>query len=91
MTDKDVVDCNYVIISLSESEGPVPTHVVVLCNKRIYKLDVIKPNGDLHTPPQLERALLEIKQDSVAKGVGVGLSTLTSENRTTWYHVSIHM
>ena len=91
MTDKDVVDCNYVIISLSESEGPVPTHVVVLCNKRIYKLDVIKPNGDLHTPPQLERALLEIKQDSVAKGVGMGLSTLTSENRTTWYHVSIHM
>ena len=65
--------------------------MVVLCNKRIYKLDVIKPNGDLHTPPQLERALLEIKQDSVAKGVGVGLSTLTSENRTTWYHVSILM
>ena len=65
--------------------------MVVLCNKRIYKLDVIKPNGDLHTPPQLERALLEIKQDSVAQGAGVGLSTLTSENRTTWYHVSIHM
>ena len=65
--------------------------MVVLCNKRIYKLDVMKSDGDIHTPPQLERALLEIKQDCEAKGVGAGLSTLTSENRTTWYNVSIHM
>lgn len=50
-------------------------------------MDVLSPQGELYTPPQLEKALTEIKKDAYRKGEGIGLSTLTSENRTTWYHV----
>lgn len=51
-------------------------------------MDVVRPDGTLYTPPQIQKAFASIKRDAEDKGEGIGLSTLTSENRTTWYHVS---
>lgn len=71
-----------------EREGDAPAHVVVLVNGRIYRLDTVDSSGRIFTPPQLESALSEIKSHAIQKGSGIGLSSLTGDNRMAWYHVS---
>ncbi|XP_035688769.1 peroxisomal carnitine O-octanoyltransferase-like [Branchiostoma floridae] len=38
----------------TESEGPSPTHITVLCKGRVFKMEVIDQEGELLTPTELK-------------------------------------
>lgn len=68
----------------------MPVHIVVLCNRRIYKTDVVTSRGHICTPPQLEHVLRQIKTDANSKPPGIGLSSMTAADRVSWYHVRFY-
>ena len=71
-----------------ESEGECPSNMIVICNKRLYNTSVLSSSGGLKTPPELELTLSQIKADALNKGQGLGICSLTSEERSTFYFVS---
>ncbi|XP_067929647.1 peroxisomal carnitine O-octanoyltransferase-like [Watersipora subatra] len=75
----------------TDTEGSTPTHIIVLCNKRIYKLDVVDSKGELYTPPLFHETLRLIKTDAERKGPGVGICSLTGGDRITWYQIRKHL
>ncbi|TRZ03115.1 hypothetical protein DNTS_029900 [Danionella cerebrum] len=71
----------------TESEGPCPSHVIVMCRGRIFTFDALC-EGQILTPPELMRQLAYIKQrcDAESALLVVGLDdaepNATPENYT---------
>ncbi|KAL6462317.1 hypothetical protein MHYP_G00287390 [Metynnis hypsauchen] len=74
----------------TESEGPCPSHVVVMCRGRIFSFDVLC-DGRILTPPELLRQLTYIKESCVGEPEGDGVGALTSEERTRWAKTRQHL
>ncbi|KAK2145507.1 hypothetical protein LSH36_677g03010 [Paralvinella palmiformis] len=75
----------------TEEEGSCPTYVVVTSNGRMYKLNIVHEDGSILTVPELEIKLRTIRDNSTRLGPGIGLGTLTTENRTTWAKLREHL
>ncbi|XP_029602282.1 peroxisomal carnitine O-octanoyltransferase-like isoform X1 [Salmo trutta] len=67
----------------TESEGPCPSHVVVMCKGRFFSFDAVC-DGHILTPPELLRHLTHVKQCCEGEPAGDGIAALTSEERTRW-------
>ncbi|KAK6326907.1 hypothetical protein J4Q44_G00025520 [Coregonus suidteri] len=67
----------------TESEGPCPSHVVVMCKGRFFSFDAVC-DGHILTPPELLRQLTNVKQCCEGEPAGDGVAALTSEERTRW-------
>lgn len=67
----------------TESEGPCPSHLMVMCRGRIFKFDALC-DGEILTPPEILRQLTYVKEYCEGKPRGEGVSALTSEERTRW-------
>uniref|UniRef100_A0A8C8LSH9 Choline/carnitine acyltransferase domain-containing protein n=1 Tax=Oncorhynchus tshawytscha TaxID=74940 RepID=A0A8C8LSH9_ONCTS len=71
----------------TESEGPCPSHVVVMCKGRFFSFDAVC-DGYILTPPELLRQLTHVKQCCEGEPAGDGVAALTSEERTRWAKVT---
>ncbi|XP_039661068.1 peroxisomal carnitine O-octanoyltransferase isoform X1 [Perca fluviatilis] len=67
----------------TESEGPCPSHLVVICRGRIFTFDAVC-DGQILTPPELLRQLSYVKERCEGEPEGDGVAALTSEERTRW-------
>uniref|UniRef100_A0A8C7RW52 Carnitine O-octanoyltransferase n=1 Tax=Oncorhynchus mykiss TaxID=8022 RepID=A0A8C7RW52_ONCMY len=74
----------------TESEGPCPSHVVVMCKGRFFSFDAVC-DGHILTPPELLRQLTHVKQCCEGEPAGDGIAALTSEERTRWAKVSLEV
>ncbi|KAM9436607.1 peroxisomal carnitine O-octanoyltransferase [Clarias gariepinus] len=74
----------------TESEGPCPSHLVVMCRGRIFTFDALC-DGRILTPPEILRQLTYIKESCDGKLWGDGVSALTSEERTKWAKAREHL
>lgn len=67
----------------TESEGPCPSHMVVMCRGRLFTFDALC-DGRILTPPELLRQLTYIKDSCDGEPEGDGVGALTTEERTRW-------
>uniref|UniRef100_A0A8C1XS75 Peroxisomal carnitine O-octanoyltransferase n=1 Tax=Cyprinus carpio TaxID=7962 RepID=A0A8C1XS75_CYPCA len=67
----------------TESEGPCPSHMIVMCRGRVFTFDALC-DGRILTPPELLRQLTYIKECCDGEPEGDGVSALTTEERTRW-------
>ncbi|XP_053183524.1 peroxisomal carnitine O-octanoyltransferase [Scomber japonicus] len=67
----------------TESEGPCPSHIVVMCRGRLFVFDALC-DGEIITPPEILRQLKYVKQRCEGEPEGDGVAALTSEERTRW-------
>ncbi|KAL0985401.1 hypothetical protein UPYG_G00156420 [Umbra pygmaea] len=67
----------------TDSEGPSPSHLVVMCKGRVFSFDTLC-NGCILTPPELLRQLTYVKQSCEGQPPGDGVAALTSEERSRW-------
>uniref|UniRef100_A0A9R1SBP7 Peroxisomal carnitine O-octanoyltransferase n=2 Tax=Cyprinus carpio TaxID=7962 RepID=A0A9R1SBP7_CYPCA len=67
----------------TESEGPCPSHMIVMCRGRVFTFDALC-DGRILTPPELLRQLTYIKECCDGEPEGDGVSALTNEERTRW-------
>ncbi|KAK5862310.1 hypothetical protein PBY51_017720 [Eleginops maclovinus] len=74
----------------TESEGPCPSHVVVMCRGRIFTFDAVC-DGQILTPPEILRQLSYVKEYCEGEPEGDGVSALTSEERTRWALTREHL
>ncbi|KAM3872650.1 peroxisomal carnitine O-octanoyltransferase-like [Diretmus argenteus] len=74
----------------TESEGPCPSHVVVICRGRIFTFDTLC-DGQILTPPELLRQLNYVKECCEGEPEGDGVAALTSEERTRWAKAREHL
>ena len=70
-----------------EAEGETPSNLVVLCGGRIFNFNVIGPDGEILTPPEIHKQLAHIKSVCDKEGPGPGVGALTGDNRTSWAEV----
>ncbi|XP_030640253.1 peroxisomal carnitine O-octanoyltransferase [Chanos chanos] len=67
----------------TDTEGPCPSHLVVMCRGRIFTFDTLC-EGRILTPPEILRQLTYIKHMCDGELEGEGVPALTSEERTRW-------
>ncbi|XP_075683764.1 peroxisomal carnitine O-octanoyltransferase [Rhinoderma darwinii] len=67
----------------TESEGNCPTHLTVMCRGRIFTVDAVR-DGQILSPPELLRQFSYIQKICQSGRDGIGLSALTTEERTRW-------
>ncbi|XP_035688500.1 peroxisomal carnitine O-octanoyltransferase-like isoform X1 [Branchiostoma floridae] len=68
----------------TESEGPSPTHITVLCKGRVFKMECVDQEGEPLTPAELKLQLQMLKQQCENMSEGPHISALTAGNRTEW-------
>lgn len=74
----------------TESEGPCPSHLLVMCRGRIFTFDAVH-DGQILTPPELLRQLSYVKQCCEGEPVGEGVAALTTDERTRWAQAREHL
>ncbi|RZF35756.1 hypothetical protein LSTR_LSTR012054 [Laodelphax striatellus] len=74
----------------TESEGPCPTHVVVMYNGHLYRLEPFHPDGSQLTTAEWEKLLTEIVRQG-ATDRGQDVAALTSDDRTSWAETREHI
>ncbi|OCT73980.1 hypothetical protein XELAEV_18032941mg [Xenopus laevis] len=72
------------------SEGSCPTRLAVMARGRIFTFDAV-PEGQILTPPELLRQLQYIQNICQTEPAGIGLSALTTEERTRWAQTREHL
>lgn len=72
--------CNYF---KTESEGSSPSHLIAMCRGRIFTFDAVHDDQIL-SPPEISRQLSYIQNICQSGRDGLGLSALTTEERTRW-------
>uniref|UniRef100_A0A1A8AZ96 Peroxisomal carnitine O-octanoyltransferase n=1 Tax=Nothobranchius furzeri TaxID=105023 RepID=A0A1A8AZ96_NOTFU len=77
-------------VFVSESEGPCPSHLVVMCRGRMFTFDALF-DGRILTPPEILRQLSYVKQRCDGESEGDGVSALTSDDRTRWAKAREHL
>lgn len=71
----------------TESEGPAPTHIVVMCKGHIFRLEVLDDEGRTLTAPELQSQLQRIYDQAGSLPPAQSVSFFTSLERTQWAHV----
>ncbi|XP_056375080.1 peroxisomal carnitine O-octanoyltransferase isoform X2 [Hyla sarda] len=79
--------CNYFI---TESEGRCPTHLIAMCRGRIFTFEAVH-NDQIISPPEILRQLSYIQNVCQSGPDGLGLSALTTEERTRWALTREHL
>lgn len=74
----------------TESQGPCPSHLVVMCRGRIFTFDGVC-DGKILTPPELFSQLSFIKKCCEDQPEGDGVAALTTEERTRWAKAREHL
>ncbi|XP_032090545.1 peroxisomal carnitine O-octanoyltransferase [Thamnophis elegans] len=74
----------------TENEGECPSHLIVLCEGRIFEFDSLH-DGHMLSPPEIFRQLSYIKNKCGNEPEGPGLAALTSEERTSWAKTRNHL
>ncbi|XP_035382576.1 peroxisomal carnitine O-octanoyltransferase isoform X2 [Electrophorus electricus] len=74
----------------TESEGPCPSHIVVMRRGRVFTFDVLC-DGCILTPPELLRQLTYINENCDAEVEGEDVGALTTEERTRWAKAREHL
>ncbi|KAJ8288439.1 hypothetical protein COCON_G00010980 [Conger conger] len=74
----------------TESEGPCPSHMVIMCRGRMFSFEGLH-NGSILTPPEILRQLEYIKQTCDREPEGEGVAALTTEERTRWARAREHL
>ncbi|XP_056142430.1 peroxisomal carnitine O-octanoyltransferase-like isoform X1 [Lampris incognitus] len=74
----------------TESEGPCPSHVVVMCRGRIFSFDAVC-DGQILSPPELLRQLRFVRERCEGEPEGDGVAALTTEERTCWAKAREHL
>lgn len=69
-----------------EKEGDCPSHVIVMCKGRMYRMETLNRAGKLITPPEIQYQLEKIVKEAKLKE-GPGLGILTCDERTSWAKV----
>ncbi|XP_054903584.1 peroxisomal carnitine O-octanoyltransferase isoform X3 [Poeciliopsis prolifica] len=72
------------------SEGPCPSHLVVMCRGRIFTFDALF-DGQILSPPELLRQLIFVKERCEGEPEGDGVAALTSDERTRWAKAREHL
>ncbi|XP_075067972.1 peroxisomal carnitine O-octanoyltransferase isoform X1 [Mixophyes fleayi] len=67
----------------TESEGSCPTHLTAMCRGRIFTFAAVH-EGQMLSPPEILRQLSHIQNRCQSDRDGIGLSALTTEERTRW-------
>ncbi|XP_077160259.1 peroxisomal carnitine O-octanoyltransferase isoform X2 [Paroedura picta] len=70
----------------TEREGECPSHLVVLCQGRIFAFDAVY-DGHILNQPEIVRQLTYIQKRCYNEPEGPGLAALTSEERTRWAQI----
>ncbi|TSK20192.1 Peroxisomal carnitine O-octanoyltransferase [Bagarius yarrelli] len=73
-----------------QSEGPCPSHLIVMCSGRLFSFDAVC-DGRILTPPEIQRQLTFIKESCDGEIWGEGVAALTTEKRTTWAKAREHL
>ncbi|KAF0298202.1 Peroxisomal carnitine O-octanoyltransferase [Amphibalanus amphitrite] len=68
----------------TESEGCTPTHLVILCNGRLYTSPLLEPETERPLTIEEYQTILERVKEMAAAEPGPGLAALTMDNRTRW-------
>uniref|UniRef100_A0A8C5QYW2 Peroxisomal carnitine O-octanoyltransferase n=1 Tax=Leptobrachium leishanense TaxID=445787 RepID=A0A8C5QYW2_9ANUR len=74
----------------TESEGTSPSHLVVMSRGRIFTFDAVH-KGQILTPPEIQRQLSYIQNICLTEPNGIGLGSLTTEERTRWALAREHL
>ncbi|XP_068091611.1 peroxisomal carnitine O-octanoyltransferase [Hyperolius riggenbachi] len=72
------------------TEGSCPTHLVVMCRGRIFSFEAVI-DGHILSPPEIESQLSYIRDVCHRERDGIGLSALTTEERTRWALTREHL
>lgn len=74
------------LILFSVAEGSCPSHIIIFCKGRMFRVDVLDAKGDLLTPPELATILSQIlkKCENPAED---RVAVLTCDERTKWSQV----
>ncbi|XP_073533537.1 peroxisomal carnitine O-octanoyltransferase isoform X2 [Phyllobates terribilis] len=67
----------------TESEGNCPSHLIVMCRGRLFSFEAIV-DGQMLSPPEILRQFSYIQDICQSGRDGIGLSALTTEERTRW-------
>ncbi|XP_077124371.1 peroxisomal carnitine O-octanoyltransferase isoform X2 [Ranitomeya variabilis] len=67
----------------TESEGSCPSHLIVMCRGRLFSFEAVV-DGQILTPPDILRQFSYIQNTCQNGQDGIGLSALTTEERTRW-------
>lgn len=73
----------YIIVN----EGTCPTHFVVMFKNRFFKIDAYHRDNTLLNISELYSQLRSIKNEYKTKSSGIGIGSLTADNRDTWAEV----
>ena len=73
----------------TEAEGDCPSHVVVICKGRFFKMEAVHTDGDLLTPPEFMAHFSHIREVCDQEDPAPGLGALTGDDRTNWAQVSL--
>ncbi|PIK52014.1 putative peroxisomal carnitine O-octanoyltransferase [Apostichopus japonicus] len=74
----------------TESEGPCPNHVIVLCNGHIFRLEVFNEKEELYGSNEILRQLVDIKR-RCSPWQGQCIGVLTAAKRDQWGKAYNHM
>ncbi|KAG8443192.1 hypothetical protein GDO86_011848 [Hymenochirus boettgeri] len=85
ITRDEIINC-----FKTESEGSCPTLLTVMARGRIFTFDAV-PEGHILTPPEILRQLAYIQTICHTEPPGIGLSALTTEQRTHWAQIREHL
>ena len=77
----------YNLLNVSESEGPMPLHIVVFCKARIFTMMAVDSDEEPLTPPELQLQFQRIQDMCSQQSEGPGLGALTAHDRPTWAKV----
>ncbi|CAK8681382.1 peroxisomal carnitine O-octanoyltransferase-like isoform X2 [Clavelina lepadiformis] len=73
------------------SEGDCPSHSIVICQGRFFKINLISCRTDEpYTPPQFAKVLEDIL-DQCKSGAGDGVAALTGLDRDSWADYRSHL
>jgi carnitine O-octanoyltransferase len=75
----------------TEREGPMPTHLLVICRSRFFTFDALDSDGHVITAPEIEMQLRHVRSLCDGKPPGPGVGALTAENHTTWWELRNHL
>ncbi|KAM8966463.1 peroxisomal carnitine O-octanoyltransferase isoform 1-T1 [Pelodytes ibericus] len=74
----------------TEGEGSCPSHLTIMSRGRIFTFDAVHEDKIL-TPPEILRQLTHIRNICLSEPNGIGLSSLTTEERTRWALAREHL
>ena len=76
-------------VSVSESEGPAPTHVAVMCKGYVFVVQSVDEAGNTLTVPEFQSQLQKIYDTASALPPIIGVGYFSTLERTEWAKVRL--